>query len=240
MLIAATVSAVAATGVAHGGHQGRPPGIIDPLITHHAVLEDELELNHDGIRVGEERRTTHRASLELAYALTDLVGAELFVPFGVSIAGGEARGGLGDLDILLPKLSFVRERSIVMTSYVAVRAPTGSEEAALGEPAWAFAPHLLADLGLGNLGLQTNLATEIETDGSVSLEGRPRERQKAPGVVKKCVIITNIVIQAQDCRPSPRSSSDTAPPTASSTTPSSPTCSATTRLGGAGRCCTGR
>lgn len=156
---------------AHGGHTPQPPGIIDPLITHHAVLEDELKLNYFGSRLGEENLTAHTGTLEIAYAITDLIGFELFVPFGMTIVESETRGGLGDLDILFPKISFVRERGVVMTTDVAVRAPTGDESAGLGEPGWTFAPHLLTDLGLGNFGLQVNVATEFETDGAIALEG---------------------------------------------------------------------
>ena len=156
---------------AHVGHQEQLPGIIDPLVTHHAVLEDELKLNYAGTRIGDDEVTAHVASLELAYAFTDFLGAELFVPFGVVSTPGGTDVGLGDLDVLVPKLSFVRHPGFVMTTYVSVRFPTGDESIGLGEPGWSFAPHLLADSGFGNFGIQSNVAVEVETEGHVALEG---------------------------------------------------------------------
>ena len=161
----------AESAFAHGGHQGQSPGIIDPLVTHHAILEDELKLNYFGSKFDEEDFSGHTGSVELAFALTDLIGGELFIPFGRTSVESETRGGLGDLDILFPKISFVRKRGFVMTTYVALRAPTGDESSGLGEPGWTIAHHLLTDLGFGNFGLQTNVATEFETDGAIALEG---------------------------------------------------------------------
>lgn len=102
--------------LAHGGHGRQPIGIIDPLITHHAVLEDELKLNYFGSRFGEEDATAHTGSLEIAYAITDLLGFEVFVPFGMTIVAGQVGGGLGDLELQFPKISFLRRYGFVMTT----------------------------------------------------------------------------------------------------------------------------
>lgn len=161
---------VSTIAFAHSGHLKQPPGIIDPLITHHAVLEDELKINYFGSRFDEDGRSLHMGLLELAYTFTDLIGIEIFVPFGIS-SGERTAGGLGDLELQLPKISFLRRWGFVMTTYVATTIPTGDEAAGLGEPTWTFAPHVLMDIGIDNFGIQTNAAVEFETDGAIALEG---------------------------------------------------------------------
>ena len=34
----------------HALHKSQPSGIIDPLVTHHAILEDELKFNYFNVR----------------------------------------------------------------------------------------------------------------------------------------------------------------------------------------------
>ncbi len=155
---------------AHGGHEGQPPGIIDPLITHHAILEDELKLNYFGSMWSEGRAVAETGSLEIAVTFSDLFGAEVFLPFGFSRVDGELTGGLGDLELQVPKVSFLRTPGVVLTTFVAVRIPTGGPSG-LGEPGWTFAPHLLGDFGVDRLGVQVNAAVEIDTLGDIALEG---------------------------------------------------------------------
>ena len=137
----------------HGGHKKQPIGIVDPLITHHAILEDELKLNYFNVKNDEKNRITHLNSLELAYAFSDLLGAELFIPFGISGVDGESfSSGLGDIELLIPKISFIRNYGFVMTTYVALRMPTATTNANLGEDGYTFAPHLLLVWGIGSFG----------------------------------------------------------------------------------------
>lgn len=163
---------VAGTARPHGDHASQSPSIIDPLITHHAVLEDELKLNLFGWRHAARDLTGGAASLELAYAFSDLVGIEVFVPFGVTDTAGTLRAGLGDIELQVPKISFVREYGFVMTAYAALVLPTGSPGSGLDEGEWIVAPHLLADFALGPIGLQMNGAVELTTGGEVVAELR--------------------------------------------------------------------
>lgn len=157
---------------AHGDHASQPLGIIDPLVTHHAVLEDELKLNLFGSRLEREDYSDLTSSIELAYAFTDLLGAELFIPFGMTRQGDFEKIGFGDLELQLPKFSFIRQYGFVMTAYPAFVFPTGSTEAGLGGEDWVFAPHLLTDLAFGSMGLQMNGAVELASEGEVALEMR--------------------------------------------------------------------
>lgn len=132
----------------HGGHEPQPIGIVDPLVTHHAILEDELKLNYFNIRNDDENSITHLGSLEMAYAFTNLLGVELFIPFGLSsVNGGSFGSGLGDMELLIPKISLIRNYGFVMTTHVAIRMPTASGEANLGKDGYTFAPHLFVRLG---------------------------------------------------------------------------------------------
>lgn len=176
-LLPAVAAAVLLTPVpggalAHGDHDEQSPALIDPLVTHHAVLEDELKLNLFGSRFSAEDASAGALSLELAYAFTDLLGVEVFLSLGMTDAGGRLRGGLGDLELQFPKISFVREYGFVMTAYLGVVAPTAAEGSGLGEGAWILAPHVLTDLALGPVGLQMNGALELTTGGEVVAELR--------------------------------------------------------------------
>ena len=57
-----------------------------------------------------------------------------------------------------------------MTTYLAITAPTGNEDLGLGDGHWRFAPHLLTDMGVGNFGLQSNVAVELDEVGGVGAE----------------------------------------------------------------------
>ena len=155
----------------HGSHKDQPVGIIDPLITHHAILEDELKLNYFNVRNKDENLIANTGSLEIAFAFTDFVGFEVFFPFDFMDIDGEQSSGFGDIETFIPKISFIRKYGFVMTTYVAVRIPVGDENADLGKPGWGFAPHMLMDYGNGNFGLQANAAVEIETKEDNAIEG---------------------------------------------------------------------
>lgn len=167
-LMAATPSSASA----HSEHAAVAPGIIDPLVTHHAVLEDELKLNYEAVRRGEDGAKRHLGSLELAVALADAWGVEVFLPFGAVVGPTATTRGLGDLEVQIPKWSPVRRHGFVLTTYTAVRIPTATEDTDVGELGWTVAPHVLTDLGFGRWGLQLNGAAEFETAGHVALEGK--------------------------------------------------------------------
>lgn len=156
--------------LAHGDHSAQPPSVIDPLITHHAVLEDELKLNFASSRLGEDASQAHGASLEVAYAFSDLLGIEVFLPLGQTRLDGRTRSGLGDVRLQVPKVSFVRRYGWVMTAYAELTLPTGSQEAGLGGEGFGVAPHLLTDVGVGPFGVQANAALEMASTGEVASE----------------------------------------------------------------------
>lgn len=158
-------------GHGHGvGHAPQPLGIIDPLVTHHAVLEDELKLNFRGARTrsdGDEAEV----SLEMAYAFTDLVGGEVFVPVGTRAVNDAAVRGLGDVQLQIPKLSIVRRYGFVLTLFPELTLPVGARGRD-EERTFVVSPHLLTDVGFGRFGWQTNAAAEFPLGAEPALEVR--------------------------------------------------------------------
>jgi len=164
------VLALASPALAHGFHSAQSPSIIDPLVTHHAVLEDELKVNYFGVRDGAKGAFGNSASLELAYVFTDWLGFETFIPYQASGLGGTAGPGLGDIELQFPKLSFVRNYGLVMSTYTAVTLPTGDQAAGAGKGEWGLAPHFLTDMALGPMGVQANGAIEWASGGDLAAE----------------------------------------------------------------------
>lgn len=129
LLALAILLATAAPALAHGDHRSFSSALIDPLITHHAVLEDELKLNafqFNGARTGNTVGLERSGSLELAYAFNDGWGIEAFVPIrGLNVGQTLGPLGLGDLEIDPIKYAFWQERDLIMTATVATTLPTG-------------------------------------------------------------------------------------------------------------------
>lgn len=158
--------------LAHGGHAAQPISVIDPIIAHHALLEDELKLNLMGERVFDVDRSTAMGSLELAYAIDDTLGVEAFIPFGAIWDPAGLSGGVGDIELQIPKVSFLREYGLVMTAYVALTLPTRAPPSSIGAGAWVAAPHVLIDIGAGPVGVQGNAAVEASSSGELAVELR--------------------------------------------------------------------
>lgn len=156
---------------AHGGHAAQPISVIDPVVAHHALLEDELKLNLLGEHLFGAESSAAMGSLELAYAVNDMLGVEAFIPFGAAWDVGGVDGGLGDIELQIPKVSFLREYGLVMTAYVAVTLPSGAASTT-GGGAWVSAPHLLIDIGVGPVGIQGNAALEVSSAGELAVELR--------------------------------------------------------------------
>lgn len=168
--LCAILAAVAAPAqaLAHGVHADQPIALIDPLLTHHAVLEDELKLNFAASRSESLERTDVGAALEVAYAFSDVWGAEVFVPTTYVSEGEATAFGLGEVELQLPKVSFLRSYGFVLTALTALSAPTSTNALAPSE-GWVFAPHLLSDVAVGAVGIQSNLAYEISAESALEL-----------------------------------------------------------------------
>ncbi|MFQ5630198.1 MAG: hypothetical protein ACE5I1_15625, partial [bacterium] len=167
--------------IAHGDHTKYSRMIIDPLITHHSILEDEQRINlffFSNQRFGANSSNGVGMSMELAYAFSDFFGVEAFVPFASFSSSGFDERGIGDIEIQPLKLSFYRNFNFVVTGVMAFTLPTGSESRGLGGGQTLIEPHLFMDAAVGNWGIQANVVygaaisgepeTELEYNLSVS------------------------------------------------------------------------
>lgn len=170
----ATVATIltAATGVsAH--EEGAPfsAAIIDPLLVHHAHLEDEQRLNmffSKGFRRADgKKRFAFMNEYELAIAKDFTWGAEIFIPFST---GGVGRDyGVGDIEVQLIKWAFVNQPTTIVTAALSLTLPTGSERHGLSDGNTVFAPHLFFDQGLGNWYFGFNFAPNVNLRGGQGL-----------------------------------------------------------------------
>lgn len=151
----------------HGEHQAVSRALIDPTYTHHAILEDELRVNLFSRSRG-SAVARNVATLELAYAFSDVIGAELFVPY--SLPGNVVNGGeILDIEAQPLKVSFLRRPNLIMTAVAGVLIPVGPV-AAGEERTWRFEPHLFTDVAIGPVALQGNVIGSFGQDGEHELE----------------------------------------------------------------------
>ena len=158
---------------AHGNHTKYSRIIIDPLITHHSILEDEQRINFfyfNRQRIAGKTSNGVGMSLELAYAFTDLFGVEAFVPFASFSSSGFDERGIGDIEIQQLTLSFYRNFNFVLTGVMAFVLPTGSEARGLGSGQMLVEPHLFMDAAAGNWGIQANLIYGAALSGESETE----------------------------------------------------------------------
>ena len=145
---------------AHGDHVRFSRYIIDPLITHHSILEDEQRMNFfyfKNQRSEEQIGNGVGVSMELAYAFSDLFGIEVFIPYYRSDVSNGTLRGLGDIEVQPLKLSFYRHYNLVMTGVVSFVLPTGDKTNGFGSGRTRIEPHFFVDAVLGQFGIQANL-----------------------------------------------------------------------------------
>ena len=152
----------------HGDHGAVSPALIDPTFTHHAILEDELRVNYFRFnRRASDARSV--ATLEIAYAFSDALGAEIFIPYvldAIEVAGSSRQ--LLDIEVQPLKWSFLRRYNLVMTAVGAVVVPV--EQDGDGERVWRFEPHLFVDAAVGPLAIQTNFIASFADNGEREIE----------------------------------------------------------------------
>ncbi len=152
----------------HGDHDAVSRALIDPTFTHHAILEDELRVNFSS-RSSTGSGTSDVATLELAYAFNDALGAEVFLPLALRRADGAPRGRLLDIEAQPLKWSFLRRYNLVMTAVAGVVIPAGPV-ADDGERNWRFEPHFFTDAAIGPIAAQGNVIASFASDGEQELE----------------------------------------------------------------------
>ncbi len=117
------------------GHQENAKAsgaIIDPLMVHHAHIEDEQRIIlsvFGGVSNGRGgKRAGFRSLLELAYNWSEGLrfGSEVLIPF--SNTGFDSNHyGIGDIELWPIKYAFVSEKETILTGILTLGLPTGSE-----------------------------------------------------------------------------------------------------------------
>lgn len=147
--------------------------IIDPIILHHAHIENEQRVNFFALNgVPDDNGIKHpgyETELELAYGSKNYrYGFEIFLPIE-NMAAPDGRGrvtGLGDMEIRPLKYSLVMKPDFVISTASGFGLPTGSKKDGLGEGNTSFTQYLFADKAVGrwsfnvNLGLGANFLGE--------------------------------------------------------------------------------
>lgn len=168
--LAAVLTILAGASGVRAHEEGAPfsAAIIDPLLVHHAHLEDEQRLNmffSKGFRRADgKKRFAFMNEYELAIAKDFTWGAEVFIPFST---GGVGRDyGVGDIEIQPIKWAFINQPATIATVALSFTLPTGSERDGLGEGNTVFAPHVFFDQGFGNWYFGFNFAPSVNVGGS--------------------------------------------------------------------------
>lgn len=138
--------------------------MIDPIILHHAHIENEQRLNFFVLKgmPGENgaKHTGNETELEVAYGSKDYrYGFEFFIPIK-NMASPDGRGrvrGLGDMEIRPLKYSFVMKPDFVVSTASGFGLPTGSTKDGLGEGNTSFTQYFFGDKAVGRWSVNVNL-----------------------------------------------------------------------------------
>ena len=173
-LVLAACAGLAAGRPAAAHEVGAPcsGAIIDPLVLHHAHIENEQRVNFFYFRGVEgfrgQKRSALEAELELGWSNKKFkFGGEMFLPISVQPSSTSDRRlvGIGDLSLRPIKYAFVNKPDFVMTTATQFVVPTGSRRRGFGEGNTEFAQMLFVDKAVGNWFVGLNLEPHINITG---------------------------------------------------------------------------
>lgn len=150
--------------------------MIEPLVLHHAHLEDEQRLNLFALRKLREPETPQRhayeSELELAWANSDFTfGMEVFVPF---VSWPAPEGGrhlsVGDIELRPIKYALVNRPDLVISTATAIGLPTGDKAKQPESGNGSIAQHLFVDKAIGNWYFGGNVGIERRVHGERGTE----------------------------------------------------------------------
>lgn len=179
VLVLAALWALARAIGAHEEGARFSGAIIEPLVLHHAHIENEQRLNFSVLRRVEglerRRRSGLDAELELGWSNSRFdFGMEAFIPFSRRPGAAEERDavGLGDIELRPLKFALVIRPDFILSTATAVTLPTGDERRGLGSGNTVLAQHVFLDKALGNwfAGLNVGVDTRIGGDSGSGIE----------------------------------------------------------------------
>lgn len=174
--LVATTAFLVASGPpwAAQAHEAGAPfsgAILDPLVLHHAHIENEQRLNTFATQLAPDATGTRpwgfESELELSWAEpTYHFGVEAFVPVvNLPSANGGRVTGIGDVEIRPLKLSLFMTREIVLATATGVQLPTGAHANGIGSGHTTFSQLLFLDCARANWFFGANVGAMMNEHG---------------------------------------------------------------------------
>ena len=161
------------------GHEVGAPfsgAISEPVILHHAHIEDEQSLNmslHDHFEKeeGGEKRSAFGSAFEFASSWGDdyNFGSEIFIPFS-DTGNDNDRYALGDIEFWPIKYAFLNEPERIVTGALSIGLPTGDKKYGFGEEQTKLAALLFIDQAWRNWYFGANAEFESVVAGPTETE----------------------------------------------------------------------
>lgn len=161
------------------GHEIGAPfsgAISEPVILHHAHIEDEQSINmffRDDFQKeeGEEKRFAFESALELASSWGDEYnfGSEIFIPFS-DTGNDNDRYAIGDIEFWPIKYAFLNEPERIITSALSIGLPTGNKKYGFGEGQTKLGAMLFLDQAWRNWYFGVNAEIESVLAGPTETE----------------------------------------------------------------------
>ena len=153
--------------------------ISEPVILHHAHIEDEQSLNmslHDHFEKeeGGEKRSAFGSAFELASSWADdyNFGSEIFIPFS-DTGNDNDRYALGDIEFWPIKYAFLNEPERIVTGALSIGLPTGDKKYGFGEEQTKLAALLFIDQAWRNWYFGANAELNLSQQGPPKLKLSP-------------------------------------------------------------------
>ena len=155
-----------------GAHEAGTPfsgASPEPLLLHHAHIEDEQRINltrFENFRTERGEESALSAEMELAFTwLEDFsLGSEIFIPLSnTGVSNDEF--GIGDIEIQPIKYAFLNLPETVLTGAISVSLPTGDESRGLGGEQTALGGKVFLDKAYRNWYLGINMEYEASVSG---------------------------------------------------------------------------
>jgi hypothetical protein len=155
-----------------GAHEAGAPfssAFAEPILLHHAHIEDEQRVNFTGFkdfRTEEKEETAFSSFLELAITWSDdfSLGSEIFIPFS-NTGTTVDHFGLGDIELQPIKYAFWNQPETVVTGALSLSLPTGQESKGLGGEQVTVGGNVFLDQAYRNWYLGINTEYEASVSG---------------------------------------------------------------------------
>ncbi|MDH3257033.1 MAG: hypothetical protein OEM27_05400 [Nitrospinota bacterium] len=146
----------------------------EPILLHHAHIEDEQRINlsrFENFRTGRGEESALSGEMELAFTWLDnfRLGSEVFIPFSNTGVSND-KYGIGDLELQPIKYAFLNLPETVLTGALSLRLPTGDESRGLGGEQTALGGKLFLDQAFSNWYVGFNAEYEASVSGPTSSE----------------------------------------------------------------------